>query len=456
MTTTVVAAGLFAPTLRPVSIGMLALISIMAFEHLAVATVMPLVAQALDGLPLYPAAFGVALAASILGMALAGRWSDRAGPPAPLWAGVAIFVLGVIVVGAAPAMLVLVFGRALQGFGGGLMIVALYALVGRCYPPQLHPRIFAAFAGAWVVPILIGPTLAALIAEHLGWRWVFLLAAVLAAPAALLLRQGLRRLSAPAPATATTTEAAPHELWLAAGAAVAAGLLFAGSPSAAGGGAPLLLGLALLGVAIFAPRLLPAGTFTGGSGLPAVVALRGLAAAAFLCGEVLLPLLLVQERGFTTLQAGLVLTAGALGWTAGSWLQAGRRSQGAARRRMLQAGMGGLMLGGLTVALTIWPAVPAWIALPGWIVAGLGIGVVYPMLGTLTLECAAPGAQGQASSALQLADALFSAVALAVAGLLPAFFGGPARAAPYLMGFAVVVLLALLGVLLAPRARPIG
>ena len=66
------------------SIGMLALISILAFEQLAVATVMPGVAAALGDSSLYAAAFGAAVAAGIAGMVTAGHWCDRAGPAAPL------------------------------------------------------------------------------------------------------------------------------------------------------------------------------------------------------------------------------------------------------------------------------------------------------------------------------------------------------------------------------------
>jgi MFS family permease len=212
--------------------------------------------------------------------------------------------------------------------------------------------------------------------------------------------------------------------------------------------------LAVLGLAVFAPRLLPAGTFRGGAGLPAVVALRGLAAAAFVCGEVLLPLLLVHERGLSPLQAGVVLTAGALGWSVGSWLQARRPAQGAGRARLLQTGMVGLGAGAALSALAVFPALPAWVALPGWTLAGLGIGIVYPLLGTLMLECAPPGGQGRASSALQLADALFSAVALALAGGLPLAQGRGPAAAAYLGGFGLILVLALLGAVLATRARP--
>jgi MFS family permease len=235
--------------------------------------------------------------------------------------------------------------------------------------------------------------------------------------------------------------------------AICAGLLYA----AGGGGtgaAPLLVATAVLGIALFAPRLLPQGTLLGRAGLPAVVALRGLAAAAFFCGEVLLPLLLVQERGLSATQSGLVLTAGALGWSAGSWFQGRCRLEGQARVRRLQRGMAAIGGGGLLVALVAWPAVPVGVALVGWTIAGGGIGLVYPTLSVLTLECAPPGQHGQASSALQLSDSLFSAVALAVASMLPAVVFADVAGAPQVAGFGLAAALALTGVAVAARTRP--
>jgi len=446
------------PPLRAITLGMLALVSILAFEQLAVATAMPVVARALDGMRLYAAAFGSAMAAGVAGMALAGRWCDSAGPAPALWSGVAAFVLGMLGAGLAFDMSQLVLGRALQGFGGGLMSVALYVVVGQVYPRQLHPRIFAAFAAAWVVPAIVGPSLAGLIAQHLGWRWVFLSAAVLAVAAALLLRHGLRRLpprvSRPPPLHGSVASRAG--LWVAAAVAAAAGSLYAGGLGSGRGG--LKMGCALLVIGILAPRLLPPGTLSGRRGLPAVIALRGLAAAAFFAGEVLIPLLLVTERGLSPTQAGLVLTSGALGWSAGSWFQGrdGRgRSQGA-RVRVLRTGMAAIAVGMLAVALVALPGVPLVLAGLAWTVAGVGIGVVYPTLSVLTLELAPAAEQGSASSALQLSDALMSAVGLALASVLLAALLSWSPTLAYLAGFGVAAAIALAGVGLASRAWPPG
>ncbi|MEJ8292183.1 MFS transporter, partial [Delftia tsuruhatensis] len=89
---------------RLTTIGIVSLVALIAFEALAVATAMPAVARALDGVPLYAVAFGVTLATSVVGMTVAGGWCDARGPAAPLWSGMACFVAGLLLAGFAPSM----------------------------------------------------------------------------------------------------------------------------------------------------------------------------------------------------------------------------------------------------------------------------------------------------------------------------------------------------------------
>jgi MFS family permease len=121
--------------------------------------------------------------------------------------------------------------------------------------------------------------------------------------------------------------------------------------------------------------------------------------------------------------------------------------------RLLRAGMAAICAGGLAVALVLLPTVPVAVAALAWTVAGFGIGIVFPTLSVLTLECAPAAERGAASSALQISDSLFSAVGLALASALFAGLRGGAPAMAYLAGFGVAAVLSLLGVLLAPRAR---
>ncbi|MER7460516.1 MFS transporter [Micromonospora sp. NPDC126480] len=456
MTTTVAspappapAGGLFAPRLRAMTVGSVALVSLLAFEALAVGTAMPTVARSLDGLALYGLVFGGPFAAGVLAMVLSGLWSDMRGPRGPMWHGLAWFVVGLVVAGSATSMGALVVGRVVQGFGSGLLSVALYVVVGRAYPERLHRRIFAAFAAAWVVPSLVGPAVAGLVVEHVGWRWVFLAVPAVAVPAGLLVHPGLRAIGA-APAVAAPAGALGRVGW-ACGAAVSAALLHVGGQQR-GTTAVALTAAALAGLLVSAPWLLPAGFLRAARGLPTVIGLRGLASAAFVGAEVVIPLMLSRERGLSPTAAGLVLTVGALAWSAGSWAQS-RVPVPRSRATLPTTGLACITVGIAVVPLAVVPAVPVWLPVLGWAGAGLGMGLLYPSLSALTLELSAPGEQGRNSSSLQLGDSLFAATVLALTGAVLAAGAAPGPGS-FAGTLAVAAGLALVGALLARRVVP--
>ncbi|HRD61048.1 MAG TPA: MFS transporter, partial [Nocardioides sp.] len=165
---------LLAARYRWATVGMVSLVFLAAFEALAVTTIMPSVSADLDGRAWFSAAFSATLAASVVGMVAGGLWSDRTGPRLPLLGSVAVFAAGLLLAGLAPGIELFVAARFLQGLGSGAMTVALYVVVARLYAPIDHPRIFGAFAAAWVIPSMVGPTVAGVVAEAAGWRWVFL------------------------------------------------------------------------------------------------------------------------------------------------------------------------------------------------------------------------------------------------------------------------------------------
>ena len=64
-------------------------------------------------------------------------------------------------------------GRAIQGIGVGLVNVSSYVIIGRELPPHLHARMFSVNAMSWILPALIGPAIAGLLVDTVGWRWAF-------------------------------------------------------------------------------------------------------------------------------------------------------------------------------------------------------------------------------------------------------------------------------------------
>ena len=152
--------------------------SLHAFEALALTTVMPTIARDLHGESLYAMAFTATLAAG--SSASSGRATSPTGGARGRRCvlGLVLFALGLVGAGLAPTMPVLVGARVVQGLGAGMTSTALYVLVTRIYPPRLHTAILAGFSAAWVVPSIVGPFVAGVIAETIGWRWVFGLAIV--------------------------------------------------------------------------------------------------------------------------------------------------------------------------------------------------------------------------------------------------------------------------------------
>ena len=433
---------------RLVSVGMIALVALAAFEAMAVTSAMPAVAEALDGLTLYQLTFALPLATAIVGMAAGGGLSDRHGPETALVGGVIVFATGLIAAGTAPTMAVLAIGRGVQGFGSGALIVALYVVVAQQFTPNLQPRVFAAFAGAWVLPALIGPAVAGLMVDHIGWRWVFLSVPILAVVALLLLLPTLRR-------RPVRTEKQPYDdatairiLWSLVAAAAATALHLVGSASF-----PMNIVYATAGAAglvISVPRLLPTGSLRIRAGLPAVIATRGIISGAFISAEVLIPLVLNRERGLSPGTAGLALTAAAVAWSAGSWWQ-GREAVSTPRWRIGLYGMLFVATGIASSALVAFSVVPVYAALLTWALSGLGMGMVMPTLTLLTLAASAAGDEGRNSSALQISDALASTVALAVTGTVFLALIDVGGVLAYLVGFGAAAGLAAFGASRAHR-----
>ena len=162
-------------------------------------------------------------------------------------------------------MWLFILGRAVQGLGGGLVIVALYVVVGRAYPERLRPAIMAAFAASWVVPSIVGPLASGTVTEHLGWRWVFVGIPVLVAPAAGGRAAAIRRrASGPAEGAvrrALRPAADPAGAGHLAGRRAAA--VRGPGPAVAVGGPGRGGGVALLIPAVLG--LLPRGTYRGGA-----------------------------------------------------------------------------------------------------------------------------------------------------------------------------------------------
>ena len=434
--------GILSPQYAATTVGIFALIAFNAFEVMAVTTVMPTVSRDLGGFALYALAFAAPLASAVVGMVAAGTWSDRRGPAGSLLVSLVLFTVGVLVCGLAPSMPVLVGGRVVQGLGTGALIVSLYVVVGVIYPARLQPSVFASFAAAWVLPSLFGPVIAALVADTLGWRWVFLGIVGLVLLAALLVAAVVPGLSRPArddrPAPRATLP------WALLAAVAVLGVELAGSR-----GGVALAGVAAAVVVVALRPLMPRGTLLAARGLPSVIGTRGMMSGAFFCGQAYIVLVLQDRWGYSPGQAGIALTAVGVVWAGMSQVQARLRDRVSSESAM-RIGATVLLVAVVGLWLTVRLDAPGALAVAAFVLAGAGMGFGFSRTGVAMLAASSEGDRGFNSSALSIADSLSAALALACCGIGFELARG-AGADPFLIVFGVAIVFAVGAVVTASR-----
>ncbi|MEA5456124.1 MFS transporter [Sinomonas sp. JGH33] len=435
--------GLMSRAYRGLVVGLLAIVTCSAFEAMAVTTAMPVVAGELGGARAYGLAFSFYLTASMAATATAGSWCDVAGARPSLLTGLGLMTAGLLLCGGAWDFGAFTLGRMVSGAGAGFMIVPVYVIIGQALPAPLQPVLFGWFSAAWVVPSLVGPYVSGLLAEHGLWRWAFFGVAPIVVVAVLLTWPRVRGLGAPEARSMAAGEGRRRALL---GLALAVGVAAAqwASQSSTDPGVrdamgPLALGAigvaGVVAVVLTIPRLLPAGVVRVARGLPAVIVVRGLLTLAFFGAEAFIPLMLVDRYGLEPSIAGLALTGGALGWTAGSIVQ----TKGWLTRPTYLV-VGPALLGACmaAVAAVVASGATPWLLAVAWAVAGMGMGLATTTTSVLLLDLSDEAERGRNSASLQLADMLGGVIGTAGAGTLYSLLLNPDRT-PQPGTFAVLV-----------------
>ncbi|MFI6032515.1 MFS transporter [Amycolatopsis magusensis] len=405
---------------RVTTTGILLVITLVAFENMGVATAMPTMVAELDGTALYSWPFAAFMVSSVVATVLSGRLGDARGPKLGLLTGPLLFLAGLVVAGTAVTMPMLLLGRVLQGFGSGLVLVAVSLLIGLVFTDRERPVIYAANAAAWVLPGVIGPSIAGLVTERFGWRWVFLALIPLVGVAVVLLLSVVRRLEPHVPGERERRAGVPSAVVVAIG--IAALTWAAQHPS------PVALVYGLVGavaLVLSLRRLLPPGTLTLRAGLPTVVAARALLSGAFFGMEAFLPLTLSSVHGYSPAAAGLPLTVTALGWSAASMLQG--RYPDWSREFLLRTGFALVAAGVGMFVFVAQPWAPSWLAFACTAIGGAGMGLAMPSVSLLLLRFSPVAERGFTMSASQLGDWVGSALTVGFGGVLLTALGTAER-----------------------------
>lgn len=402
---------IFAGARGRLTAGLLILEALVAIEIMIVAAILPQVQRELQGLQLYGWIYTALTLASFGAVPIAGRMTDRVGPRPVLAVAIAFYVVGLLLAATAPTMFVLVVARFVQGIGGGGLYVVSLSTVAKTYEDRIRPRVMALLASMWILPGLLGPSIGALIAESVGWRWAFLAPLPAILLAVVLVLPSLRDVDVDEDESRLPIAASLVLM-------IGAGLLLGGLTAYSMWGVPFVI----VGLAVTIPalrRITPAGTLVARRGLPAAAAGAFLASAAFFAIDGFVTLMLTETRGLSLGAAGVVLTLSAIAWAAGSWWQS-RTVVRLGARRLTAFGGALIAVGGTVVALGLLD-VPLAVPFIGWTIGSIGMGIVFPTIPLSVMGEATEGREAGELSSMILMDYLGVGIGAGLAGVWIAF-----------------------------------
>jgi EmrB/QacA subfamily drug resistance transporter len=156
-----------------VTAGLLAALFIGALDATIVSTATPRIVTELSGISLISWIFSIYTLTICVATPIFGKLADLFGRKSIFAIGLAVFVLGSILCGAAHTMPELIWFRALQGIGAGALTPVTFTIVGDLYPGQQRAKVQGIFASVWSIAGLVGPLVGGYFVDHVTWRWIF-------------------------------------------------------------------------------------------------------------------------------------------------------------------------------------------------------------------------------------------------------------------------------------------
>ncbi|WP_118193829.1 MFS transporter [Albibacterium indicum] len=396
-------------------------LGIHAINIYLVTTILPSVVEDIGGMEFYSWNSTLFVLTSILGSFLSVRLLNTYGPRRSFQLSIAIFIAGTLACTLAPTMYVMLIGRTVQGFGGGLLMALSYSMVRVVYSEALWPRAMALLSGIWGVAALSGPFIGGIFAELDIWRMAFGAIVIFSIILLFLISKVFPRRHQ----LSKQNTAIPFGKLI----LLSIAILCLSFGSLTSNLTFNLTGLLISFIFIFiivrleknsTSRLLPRGAYTFRSTLGVVYAAMAL---LILCTnpEIYIPYFFQEIHQYAPLKAGYLTVIISLGWTAASIRFSGvAKSQvyNIIRLGPLCMFVGILMLAFLLPSPFGRSSLGFILTCMGLALTGIGIGLGWPHLLTLVLSSAKKGDEDQASTSITSIQLIATAFGTAFAGII--------------------------------------
>jgi len=363
--------------------GLMLAMLLAALDSTIVATALPTIVGELGGLERLSWVVTAYLLAQTIVTPLYGKLGDLYGRKVVLQSAIVVFLIGSVLCGMAGSMIQLIVFRAIQGLGGGGLMVTTQAAIGDIVSARERGRYQGIFGAVFGLASIAGPLLGGFFTTELSWRWIFYVNLPLGGIAL-----GVIAVTLPA-----RPERVRHAIDYAGAGLLAAGLASLVILTDLGGTAypwssPLILGLAVLAVTTLAAfvvverrasePVVPLHLFRVRDF--AVATAVGLVVGFALFGSVTyLPLFLQVVKGVSPTASGLMMLPMMGGMLTSSILSGQLISRTGRYKRYPVAGML-VMTGGLFLLSRMHADTTTGMALLAMLVLGLGLGLVMQVL----------------------------------------------------------------------------
>ncbi len=411
---------------RQIIVGILLAMLLAALDQTIVATALPTIGSELGDLEHLQWVVTAYLLSATAVTPLYGKLADIYGRRRMLLIAISTFIAGSLLCALAPAMIVLIAARFIQGLGGGGLIALAQTIVADVVSPRERMRYQAYFASVFVTASVVGPVLGGFLAQDLHWSFIFWINLPLGAGALAMTYGILKRL--PRHERRHKLDVVGAVLMAVAATTLLLALSWGGSTYP--WTSPEVLGMIAATVVawgLFAARLLTAREpFVPLAVMFNPVVGTGTASNFFVVGTmvgltIFVPIYFEAIVGLSASQSGLSLIALMGGTVAGAQI-AGRIMVWTDRYKL--GPMIGLVVAVIGMATLAWRsgALPLWQIEVLLAVSGIGMGTIYPVTTVSIQNAVEPHQLGTATATFNFFRSLGSAILVAVFGTI--FLGG--------------------------------